>query len=212
MERRLSLGLVMGLLGAAGCGAQQPAADVPPRTAALPTAGIAAQKVAVFPLTLLAVEERLAWEDYVKSHEEALDRADSMIGAFLSQRAPEVEWVSPADLARAAKQAPQMLTDPHRMGTAMLRSPDLNQVPDPLRSQMRTLTGIAAERYALVPASLFFVRDSGMARGRGRAELMLVLVDVRTGRVGWRTVARGEGDDPWAALWAGLKPLVPGIP
>ncbi len=51
-----------------------------------------------------------------------------------------------------------------------------------------------------------------MARGRGRAELMLVLVDVRTGRVGWRTVARGEGDDPWAALWAGLKPLVPGIP
>jgi len=28
----------------------------------------------------------------------------------------------------------------------------------------------------------------------------VVLVDVRTGRVGFRTIARGDGDDPWSAL------------
>ncbi len=202
--------MVVGLLGAAGCGAQQPAADVPPTTAPLPTAGVAAQKVTVYPLTLLAVDESLEWDAEVSPHEEALLRADSVIGTFLSQRAPEVQWVPPVELARAAKQAPLMITDPYRMGTAMLRASNIRQVPDPLRSQMRTLNGIAGERYALVPASLFYARapESGL----GRAELSLVMVDVRTGTIGWRTVARGEGQDPWTALWDGLKPLVPGMP
>ena len=46
----------------------------------------------------------------------------------------------------------------------------------------------------------------------GTAELAIVLVDVRTGQVGWRTVARGEGDDPWTALARAVKSLTPGLP
>ena len=44
------------------------------------------------------------------------------------------------------------------------------------------------------------------------AELTVVMVDVRTGRVEWRTVARGEGDDPWTALTRAVKALTPGLP
>jgi len=44
------------------------------------------------------------------------------------------------------------------------------------------------------------------------AELTVVLADVRTGRVGFRTVARGEGDDPWTALTRAVKSLTPGLP
>ena len=69
---------------------------------------------------------------------------------------------------------------------------DLGQVPDPLRSQLRTLTGMAGERYALIPASLIYFAASPGAR----AELTLVMVDVRTGRVGWRTVASSSGPPP----------------
>jgi hypothetical protein len=39
-----------------------------------------------------------------------------------------------------------------------------------------------------------------------------VLVDVRLGRVGFRTIARGEGDDPWTALARAVKNLTPGLP
>jgi len=46
----------------------------------------------------------------------------------------------------------------------------------------------------------------------GTAELTIVLADVRTGRVGFRTVARGEGDDPWTALTRAVKNLTPGLP
>jgi hypothetical protein len=42
--------------------------------------------------------------------------------------------------------------------------------------------------------------------------LTVVMVDVRTGRVGFRTVARGDGDDPWTALTRAVKSLTPGLP
>src|ERR1043166_3713981 len=45
------------------------------------------------------------------------------------------------------------------------------------------------------------------ARPPATAELTVVMVDVRTGRVGFRTVARGEGDDPWTALTGAVKSL-----
>lgn len=209
MEGRLSVAVLGVLLLAAGCGGSQPAADVPPETNPLPTAGIAGRKVTIYPLTLLAADEMLGWEDALTPHASALQRADSLIGAALTERAPEVEWVLPEALRRAARQAPGMLADPDRMGTALLRTKDLEVVPDPLRSQMRNLTGIAGDRYAFVPASLVFRRAPD---GTGRAELTAIVTDVRVGRVAWRSVATGEGTDPWTALRAALKAMTPGLP
>jgi hypothetical protein len=117
------------------------------------------------------------------------------------------------------------------MGTAILfhqgkQEPEM--VPDPLRGQLRTLAAlVGGGRYALVPAGLTFRRTgaSGPAPGSvgaqhaaplrhalATAELTVVLADVRTGRVGFRTVARGEGDDPWTALTRAVKSLTPGLP
>jgi hypothetical protein len=38
------------------------------------------------------------------------------------------------------------------------------------------------------------------------------MIDTRVGRVGWRTIARGEGEDPWTALTRAVKALTPGLP
>jgi len=198
----------LALLGFNACGGGQPNSAVEPETAPLPTAGIAGQEVTVYPLTLVVAEEALEWSEYLHPRREALDRADSLIAALLTERAPEVVWVLPEALRRAASQAPGMLANPDQMGTALLRSP-LQRVPDPLRSQLRTLTGMAGGRHALLPASLVFLSDSG---GMGRAELTLAIVDVRTAQVQWRTVASGLGVDPWEATWEALKSLVPGLP
>jgi len=101
-------------------------------------------------------------------------------------------------------------------------------VPDPLRSQLRTLAAIAGGRYALVPAALVFRRTVAPGDGRtvpgptappplphppvATAELSIVMVDVRLGRIDWRTIARGQGDDPWSALTRAVKNLTPGLP
>ena len=212
----------------AGCGGKQHVEEPTP-TAPLPTAGIAAQQVAITPLTLVVAEDSLRWQVLVGERRTALARADSVIGSLLKERAPEVTWLLPDDLRRAARRAPGIAPDPDQMGTSiLLRGGGREEmVPDPLRNELRTLAalvGAGGGRFMLVPAGLVYRRATTGAgsvgaphaaplpRGLATAELTIVMVDVRTGRVGFRTVARGEGDDPWTALTRAVKSLTPGLP
>jgi hypothetical protein len=194
-----------------GCGHKPPPQAIEP-TAPLPTAGIAGQQVILLPLTLVAAQDSLHWDAALADHHATLARADSTVGMLLQTRVPEVTWVLPSELRRVARRAPGIATDPDQMGTALLRFRSLVIVPDPLRNQLRTLAALAGGgSLALVPADLIYKRTPGRPTD-GTAELTLVLVDVRTGHVGWRTVARGEGNDPWTALTRAVKGLSPGLP
>ena len=95
----------------AGCGGRQHA-ETPAPTQPLPTAGLAAQQVSVVPLTLLAAEDSLNWQPQFADRRAALARADSVIGTLLTARAPEVSWVLPDALRRAARRAPGIAPDP----------------------------------------------------------------------------------------------------
>ncbi len=211
-----------------GCGGKQHVEEPAP-TVPLPTAGIAAQQVAITPLTLVVAEDSLHWQVLVGERRTSLARADSVIGSLLKERAPEVTWLLPDDLRRAARRAPGIAPDPDQMGTSiLLRGGGREEmVPDPLRNELRTLAalvGAGGGRFMLVPAGLVYRRATTGAgsvgaqhaaplpRGLATAELTIVMVDVRTGRVGFRTVARGEGDDPWTALTRAVKSLTPGLP
>src|SRR5205807_4831056 len=83
------------------------------------------------------------------------------------ERTPEVSWVLPDALRRAARRAPGIAPDPDQMGSAVLRAPDVEIVPDPLRSELRTLVALGGNggRYALVPAALVYRRAGGPAAG-----------------------------------------------
>ena len=200
---------------AAACGhkgGSSPSPSAAPQpTVPLPTSGLSGQQVIVLPLTLVAAEDSLRWETALSDRRATLTRADSIVGTLLKARAPEVTWVLPDELRRAQRRAPGIATDPDQMGTAVLRVERLPLVPDPLRSQLRMLAALAGGgggRYALVPAALIYRR----AGSHAAAELVVVLVDVRTGRIGFRTVARGEGDDPWTTVTRAVKNLTPGLP
>ena len=200
----------------------------PEPTAPLPTAGIASQPVGVLPLTLVAAEDSLHWDTALGERRVALAKSDSIIGTLLKTRAPEVSWLLPDELRRVARRAPGIAPAPDQMGTAILFHPTKQEpemVADPLRSELRTLAALAGAgggRYTLVPAGLILRRSGGAVAakttgaagpsGAGTAELTVVIVDVRTGRIGFRTVARGEGDDPWTALTRAVKSLTPGLP
>ena len=199
----------------AGCGGRQHA-ETPAPTQPLPTAGLAAQQVSVLPLTLLAAEDSLNWQAQFADRRAALARADSVIGTLITARAPEVSWVLPDALRRAARRAPGIAPDPDQMGSAVLRAPKLETVPDPLRGELRTLVALGGNggRFALVPAALVYRRAAAGPPDRpfATAELTIAMVDARTGRVGFRTIARGDGDDPWSALTRAVKNLTPGLP
>ena len=207
----------------AACGGKSVASQTPAPvpTDPLPTAGIAGARVPVLPLTLIAAEDSLGWQATLGDRLAALAAADSVLGTLIKARAPEVNWVLPDELRREAHRSPSIATNPDQMGTALLRAEKMEMMPDPLRSEMRTLVALADARYALVPAALVYRRmvgstdPKGLPDGRSRmatAELSIVLVDGRLGRIGWRTIARGDGEDPWMALTRAVKALTPGLP
>jgi hypothetical protein len=82
----------------------------------------------------------------------------------------------------------------------------MSTVPDPLRSSLRGLLAIADARLALVPAALGFGPEPG---GQIRADLSLVFVDVRSGKVIWRSLASGRGKSPDEALNTALAAVLP---
>jgi hypothetical protein len=215
--RRAACGVA--LVIALGCGGKKSSQDaVPSPTAPLPTAGIAGQRVAVTPLALVAAEDTLHLDAVIAERRAALDKSDSIIGTLLIARAPEVSWVGPGELRRIARRAPGIAADPDQLGTPFLRGTNIIDVPDPLRYQLRTLMGLVGGRYVLVPAGLVFraaPRSGGPTANSVQvilAELAVVMVDSRTGKVGWRTTAHGEGADAWTALTRALKSLTPGLP
>ncbi len=212
--RRAACGVALATV--LGCGGKKSSQEpVPAPTAPLPTAGLAGQRVALTPLALVAAEDSLHWDALIGDRRATLDKSDSIIATLLTARAPEVTWVRPAELRQIARRAPGIAADPDQMGTPFLRAENIIDVPDPLRYQLRTLMGLAGGRFALVPAGLVFrlpaVGPSGR-RAVPTAELSLVLIDTRIGKIGWRTTARGEGDDPWMALTRAVKSLTPGLP
>jgi len=207
----------VGLWVVAGCGHKAPTKATPAQaTAPLPLTALAGQQVMVLPLTLVAAEDSLHWESLLPDRRTSLTRADSVVGTLLQARAPEVTWVLPDEVRRAARRAPGIATDPDQMATGILRFQKLPVVPDPLRSQLRTLAALAGGgggQFALVPAALVYNRSKTTApQALAVAELMIVLANVRTGKIEWRTTASGEGGDPWSSLTRAVKKLTPGLP
>jgi hypothetical protein len=205
------------LLATISCGSKKKP-DKPPTpepTAPLPTAGIAGQRVALTPLELVGAEEGLKWDSLIMDRRTTLSKCDSVIAMLLGSRAPEVTWVLPPELRHTARRAAGIAADPDQLGTPFLRATGIVDVPDPLRYQLRTLVSLVGGRYVLIPAGLVFRVPPGRAPGSPQvatAELSMVMVDTRVGKVGWRTIARGEGEDPWTALTHAVKNLTPGIP
>ncbi|MEO5800363.1 MAG: hypothetical protein ABIZ70_06205 [Gemmatimonadales bacterium] len=190
--------------GACAATAQQakPAKVAP--APSLMLAPLAGQAIPVLPITFLLSDSatppglpagnaaRLAW-------------ADSIVASTLQMRGPEVSWVLPAELRKVAKRAPGLVTDPDRMGQAMLRNDGFTKTPDPLRSYLRALSAMTDARDVLVPAAVRFVPAATGAK----VEVTLVLVDSRNGQVLFRSHPVGSGATAADALTAAIAHILP---
>jgi hypothetical protein len=207
----LMVGPLLISLAAPACAKAQRERDPTPlpAVATFSTQAVAGKKVGVLPLTLIAADPALQSDTVYTAYRDrraALQRADSLISEALMSRGPEVSWMLPPELRKMARRSAGFVPDPDQMGQAILRAPKMKTVPDPLRSSLRSLLAIADARLALVPASLGFLPEPD---GQIRADLSLVLVDVRTGRVLWRSLAAGRGKSPDEALHAALAAVLP---
>jgi len=209
-SRPISPALCAGALALVACSAhaQNEIKALPP-VPMLPAGSLAGQTIAVLPITLIAADPALdssvAYASY-KERRPALLRTDSLVGEGLQARGPEVHWVLPPELRKIARRSAGVVDDPDQMGQAVLRSPKLTKVPDPLRSSLRGLVALVGGRLALVPASLGFGLEPN---GQLRADLTLVLADARNGNILWRSVAYGRGNSADQALNAAMAAVLP---
>jgi hypothetical protein len=182
--------------------AQVPAAPVP-------TATFAGQTVAVIPITLVVADPALQSDTLYAAYKDrraTLLWADSLIGDAFVGRAPEVNWILPPKLRKVARRAPGLVGDPDQMGQAVMRAPNIRVIPDPLRSNLRSLVALTDARIVMIPAALGFSRDTV---GAVHADLSMVAGDARSGKVLWRSQAVGSGATPFAALEAALAAILP---
>jgi hypothetical protein len=198
-------------IAAPACGTAQHEAKVEPlpHVTAFSTQAVAGKTVGVLPITLVVADPAIQSDSLLSPYRDrrlALSRADSLISEALVTRGPEVAWVLPPELRKMARRSAGFVPDPDQMGQALLRSPKVSTIPDPLRSSLRSLLAIADTRLAFVPASLSF---SPEADGSIRADLPVVLADARTGKVLWRSLAQGRGKSPDDALNAALASVLP---
>jgi hypothetical protein len=145
-SRRLSPVLCAGLLALLACRLNaQDGSKTIPQVRTLATGALAGQTIAVLPLTLLVADPVLESDSSYTRYRErraALLRADSLMGEGLQARGPEVSWVLPPQLRKIARRSAGFVEDPDEMGQAVLRSPGMEKVPDPLRSSLRGLVAL----------------------------------------------------------------------
>lgn len=195
-------------------GAQTPQPPKPrgknklPPAVPLNTQSLAGQVVGVMPATLVVVRDSLGGAPPFSDRVAAGRWVDSLLGEALMVRAPEVNWKLPAQMRGMARRAPGIAADPDYMGQAALRNPEMDKVPDPLISNLRTLMAIAGGRLVLVPAAVTVQRDS---TGAVEAHLNLAAVDTRLGAVVFRSYLVASGATPADALTAAVALLLPAI-
>jgi hypothetical protein len=184
------------------------AAQKKPVTQPIVAAAVAGQTIAVLPANLVTIDSTVKDSTIRQRSPVQLHRwVDSVVIESFAARAPDVKWISAFDLRKIYRRNAGLLPDPDQMGQSMMKTWALTIVPDPLRGNLRRLLAVAnGSRYAFIPASLLFAIDS---TGGLKAELAAVLADVRTGKVVWRSVAKGSGGTPGQVLGKALATIFP---
>lgn len=165
-----------------------------PTPDARPLAGLAAQKIVITPTFALRIAPKLDWEGAVGRREAALRQLDADIAETLAARGLRTRWVFPADLVHSFHLNPTYATDPYDLAEQPLRSPSFevgSPLPEPLASQLRTISALHDGRFILAPVELRLERasDSGTA---GRAVLRLMVLDSRLSQARWIGEAKSD--------------------
>lgn len=162
---------------------------------------LAGQKIILLPLTWIEIVGSV--KGVPEAHQARLRWADSLIGNELERRGPEVSWIRGEELRRVASRAPGQINDPAKLGQAIFRTPSLKAAPDQFLINLRPLATMTSSRYVLVPAAVSLTSVQGEVSARAT----LLLIDVRSGSILWRSEPEALASSPGAALTA-LFPLI----
>ncbi len=178
-----------------------------PVTQPLVVNAVAGQGVAIVPVNMLIVGPEVTPGTFTLAKPALLRWVDSLLLDGATSRAPEIKWIAPQELRRISKRSGGLMPDPDQMGQSIMRSWGISSVPDPLRSNLRRLLAVAGgSRYAMIPASVIFKSDT---TGTLTVDIAVLLADIRSGKVVWRSVAKGSGGTPEQVVGKAVATIFP---
>jgi hypothetical protein len=174
-RQRATLYLSTLLAALVGCGG--------PSTAAVPTAGdvrggvpdLRGVRVMVFP---------------VQRTRGVTGDVDRELQFTLEGQGPEVGWIFPDEMRRALARAPGLDVPLEGLPVSVFLRSEVTRIGDPLYGQLRRISAIMDGRLALIPVEARY--GPAEIGGPGAVELTMVLLEARTGRLYWFSIARGQ--------------------
>lgn len=175
-----------------------------------------------------------AWPGGAPSEETTLEALGAELAFAFADRRGAREWFMPGDVVARAERNPVVRVDPTRLSYQRLLRPPKEQerLYEPLHGQVRKLAALFGSRLVLLPLAVWFeaepppgetadpaaaeppAEDAG-SRGaatdpdRGRAVMLLALIDVRRAAVLWHgTLEGGWAEATSPALLATLAQRV----
>ncbi len=140
----------------------------------------------VLPAHFVRGGDSLGWAAGIAEPKQFLRALDDELAFALGERGLRSSWIYPAEVARSAKRAVTMSTDPYALAADVLRpgatAKPILDLPAAFASQVRNLVALHDNvRLALLPVEVRFEKvETG-----GRALLRLALIDARLSRVVW---------------------------
>jgi hypothetical protein len=183
---RVSLA-VLGTVAALGACAKKPKAAPPSGAVApspTPLATLAGQRIIVLPLHYLRAIDTLGLSAQVAHPREFLRSIDDEIAFAMAERGLKSQWMFPDELQRSHQRNIGHTPDPYALAAEVLRPTGprrVEQLPDPLASQLRSLVAVSDARFALFPVEVRFENSGGAAR----AIMHVVLLDARASNIRW---------------------------
>ena len=127
----------------------------------------------------------------------AVPGLDADIAFFLSERAPQVRWILPAQVERALANAPTLRIQPSALDVGGFRRARLERIGEPLFTDLHNLGLLLDARLALLPYAGGYVAGAGGSPGR--VELHVALIDTAGGDVLWIGAVTGQPGAPDSA-------------
>lgn len=136
------------------------------------------------------------WIGGASNEADAARLADTELAFALSERGGRAVWVMPEQQIRTLQRRPSIDVDPEALSAdeARREGVDLEDVKDPLRSEIRMLAALFDCRYAILPLEVAYRFDDKSQVGY--LGIMTLLVDVRRARVLWSGVIAESSEQP----------------
>jgi len=159
-----------------------------------------AQEPASFPfgatVVLLPVQSVLpeaggAWPGGAESVQAALDAMGAELAFAFGERRAAVHWAMPDAVSARAARNPMLGVDPRQVAFQGLLKPIEGQIYEPLHGQLRKLAALFGTRFVVLPLVLHVVPEPEDP-ARGRAALLIAMIDVRRSQVLWHGEVAGD--------------------